>query len=147
MALVPQSYLMMTDICPPQVRELLNSLDRRRSYFTITHFAELLLTERIMIPCDLKVGQRSTCLSQPATSGCSRVSCTRAVWVGLASLRCLPLAWSQQQTIHRVSDDCAVGALQLTLFSAGGPQDGNWAPHLTIIAIPLLSAVRLRLPD
>ncbi len=31
---------------------------------------------------------------------------------------------------------------QLTLFSAGGPQDGAWAPHLTLIAIPLLSEVR-----
>ncbi len=39
-----------------QVRELLQTLDRRRSYFTITHFAELLRDEQIMIPCDLKVG-------------------------------------------------------------------------------------------
>ena len=31
---------------------------------------------------------------------------------------------------------------QLTLFSAGGPQDGVWAPHLNIIPIPLLSEVR-----
>ena len=33
-------------------------------------------------------------------------------------------------------------AFQLTLFSAGGPQDGVWAPHLTLIPIPLLSEVR-----
>ena len=38
-----------------QVLALLNSLDRRRSYFSVTHFAELLKEERILVPCDLKV--------------------------------------------------------------------------------------------
>ena len=41
--------------CVLQVQALLNSLDRRLSYFTITHFAELLAEERITVPCDLKV--------------------------------------------------------------------------------------------
>jgi len=40
---------------PPQVEELLESLDRGRSYFSVVHFAGLLEKERIAVPCDLKL--------------------------------------------------------------------------------------------
>ena len=42
----------------------------------------------------------------------------------------------------RGSDGHASSAPQLTLFAGGGPQDQKWAPHLTVIPIPLLSQVR-----
>ena len=48
-----------------QVRELLRTLDRRQSYFTITHFAELLRDEQIMIPCDLKVHTAASTVNTP----------------------------------------------------------------------------------
>ena len=51
------------------MRELLQTLDRRRSYFTITHFAELLRDEQIMIPCDLKVCSAAFCASLSCCAG------------------------------------------------------------------------------
>ena len=55
------------------MRELLQTLDRRRSYFTITHFAELLRDEAIMIPCDLKVDPNPDLSLKPTFISCSNL--------------------------------------------------------------------------
>lgn len=34
---------------------LLNGLDKRRSYFSVVHFAGLIAKEQVAIPCDLKL--------------------------------------------------------------------------------------------
>ena len=58
-----QECILTPCACHSQVQTLLDSLDKRLSYFTITHFAELLAEERIIVPCDLKVSRPWTACS------------------------------------------------------------------------------------